>query len=147
MNDEIHVAEIGNEECDDALPEICGLFPVALPENEREAFRFYASDSGNVLLVARVGATAVGLLAGSFPVTVDFAGRIARVDSLLVHRQWRRQGIATSLLEDFRARARARGCGNLVADVPCREGREAARRFWESHHLRASDLHQFSASV
>jgi GNAT superfamily N-acetyltransferase len=147
MSDEMHVGEVQGEACEEVLPGICDLFAGQVPEKEQEGFRLYALDPGSVLLVARADTGVVGVLAGSYPVSIDFAGLVARVDSLLVHRERRRRGIATLLLEHFRRLARDRGCAHLVTDVPFREGREAARLFWESRRFRESDLRQFSSTV
>jgi ribosomal protein S18 acetylase RimI-like enzyme len=161
MEETVRVTEVSTAELDKALDGIGKLFAGELTDEVRSVLKHYASDGEHALLVARPGEAAspssdtasrsgetlAGFLSGYFPVTMDYEGRVGRIDVLLVHRDWRKRGVGRTLLDEFRNRARARGCRHLLADVPIREGREAAVSFWTAAGFHETDIRQFWAET
>jgi GNAT superfamily N-acetyltransferase len=147
METAVQVVEVSTGDLEQVWDGIGELFPVELPESVRRVLEHDASDSGYVLLVARSGNTVAGFLSGYFPVTMDYEGRVGRIDVLLVHHEWRQRGVGRALLDEFRTRARDRGCRHLVADVPIRQGQEAAPKFWTASGFHETDIHQFWAEA
>ena len=147
MSEDIRVIHASVSECECMLSGLCRLFAAEVPEHVREVFRFYAHSADYVLLIAAIDTRVVGFLAGSSPMTFDFEGRVGRIDSLLVHREWRRRGVGACLTAEFTALARGRSCRHIVADVMVAEGREAAQRFYRSRGFRESGLRQYSRPI
>jgi GNAT superfamily N-acetyltransferase len=147
MTEPVRVIELSGPELEQALDGIAHLFAGDLTDSVRGVLRHYATDDDCVFLVGHSGSVVAGFLSGYFPVTMDYEGRVGRIDVLLVHHEWRQRGVGRALLDEFRTRARARGCRHLLADVPIREGRETAKGFWTASGFHETDIHQFWAEV
>ncbi len=78
------------------------------------------------VLVARVGADVVGVLAASWQVAIHVPGQYATIQDLWVHRAWRSRSIGADLIAALVELARARGIARIEVGLP-REGFRALR--------------------
>jgi GNAT superfamily N-acetyltransferase len=99
----------------DAVRDLLAASGLTSPARERadlRRFRRIVADLGGDLYVALAAERVVGFVHLSYTRQIASAGR-ARIEALLVAPAWRRQGVASSLVDLALARARRRGCAEI----------------------------------
>ncbi len=117
-----------NEDAGVHEPQVDGSWPER--QGSEDFFRLLA-DPGSVVLVARVGAELVGMLAGytSAGSPTRPRSRSACLRSLYVDPSHRRAGVAAALVDRFVAWASAQNCTDVFVDSYA--ANEAARGLYE----------------
>lgn len=98
-----------------ALEQRCFKDHYAAHRFSRDDFTYYFGNPNSITFVASEGGRPIGYVLGI--VKQASLRHVARVYSLAVDRQYRRQGIGTKLMTKFVAEARTRGCTVIYAEV------------------------------
>ena len=107
------------------LLELGGMPPPA--DALEQTVRELTDDRGaGALLVARVGADVIGVLAASWQLAIHVPGQYATIQDLWVHPTWRSRSIGADLLDALVELACARGIARIEVGLP-REGFRALR--------------------
>jgi L-amino acid N-acyltransferase YncA len=81
------------------LPLLKLLYHGDIGPNFKNVFQEYSED-GEVLL-AKTSDRVLGILLGGYNVDADWEGRIARIDAIIVHDQYRTIGVGGKLVKSF----------------------------------------------
>ncbi len=97
------------------LPLFDSLYHGDLGPDFPRCFEDYVT--GGVVLIAEQSQRLVGLLAGSFRLDMDWEGRTATLDALVVDAAHRKGKVGTRLVRRFVSLARKRGCKAIKSRV------------------------------
>lgn len=103
-------------------------YPVCLPLFEtlyhgdigpdfKQTFESYVSNEDDVVLLAEHSNKTIGILVGSCHLDIDWEGRTAKVDALIVDESYRKKGIGKKLVQRFIAIARKKHCKAIKSRI------------------------------
>lgn len=112
------------------LPLLTLLYHGDIGTDFRHTFESYAARKDSVVLLAESCGRVVGILIGSYHIDIDWEGRTAKIDAVVVDEASRRIGIGKRLVRDFACLAQKRNCKAVKSRVNVRN--EDAQKFHES---------------
>jgi L-amino acid N-acyltransferase YncA len=74
----------------------------------KNVFKDYTREG--VILLARTGGKLLGILVGSYNLDIDWEGRVARIDAVVVNENYRMRGIGKMLVKRFIEAAQKKNC-------------------------------------
>jgi ribosomal protein S18 acetylase RimI-like enzyme len=112
------------------LPLFSLLYHGDIGANFKHTFGSFIRNDDGVVLLAEDSYKVVGILVGSYHLDIDWEGRIARIDALIVDDACRKTGIGRKLVDQIIAMAKSKNC----RAVKSRINREnvIAQKFHES---------------
>lgn len=106
---DIRTAEVGDYPA--CLPLFTLLYHGDIGPNLGRTFQEYvAKEEEGVILIAEQQHTLVGILVGSYHLDIDWEGRTARIDAIIVDEAYRMRGIARKLTQHYLALAKKKKC-------------------------------------
>ncbi|NIO37383.1 GNAT family N-acetyltransferase [Candidatus Bathyarchaeota archaeon] len=118
----IRIAEINDYTS--CLPLFETLYHGDIGPDFRQAFEDYVNREEGLILLAECPNKVIGVLVGSYHLDIDWEGKTAKVDALVVHEAHRKKGIGKKLLRHFITVSRGEHCkavksrinrGNIIA--------------------------------
>ena len=109
--------------------------------NFKRSFKEYVTKEEGVILLAEQKHTLVGILVGSYHLDIDWEGRTARIDALIVDEAHRMRGIARKLTQHFLAMAKKKECRAVKSRVNVKNVN--ARKFHESLGFSRANTHEY----
>lgn len=88
----------------------------------RKTFVSYVRDDDCIVLLAQSRREVVGILIGSYQMDIDWEGRTARIDAIVVSEKHRRTGIGRQLVNRLIKLAQKRGCKAVKSRVNRKNG-------------------------
>jgi ribosomal protein S18 acetylase RimI-like enzyme len=85
--------------------------------NFKRTFEAYVRDDACVVLIAERSSKVVGILVGSFHADMDWEGKIAKIDALIVHSDFRKTGIGRRLMLHFIKKTQRKGCKAVTSRI------------------------------
>ena len=135
----IRRAEIGDyPRC---LPLFTLLYHGDIGTGFKKTFATYIRNEDGIILLAQVRHEVVGILVGSLQMDIDWEGRTARIDAIIVGEKHRRTGIGGQLAKEFIKLAQERGCKAVKSRVNVKNG--GAQRFHESLGFGRVDTYEY----
>ena len=104
----IRTAEVGDYLA--CLPLFTLLYHGDIGPNFRRTFKEYVTKEEGVILLAEEQHTLVGILVGSYHLDIDWEGRTAKIDAIIVDEPYRMRGIARKLTQHHLALAKKKKC-------------------------------------
>jgi len=105
------------EDWEKILPLFRQLYHGDIGPNLQEVFVNLARGVGSCVLVAELKEKFVGTSIGNYCIDLDWEGKIARLQAIIVDEEYRNRGIGEALLHRFLVRAKQSGCRVVVARV------------------------------
>jgi ribosomal protein S18 acetylase RimI-like enzyme len=139
---------IRRAKCDDfslCLPLLPSLYHGDIGPDFRLTFDSYASRDGGVVLLVQHQDQVIGILIGSFQTDIDWEGKTARIDAIVVQEDCRRAGIGVQLAEGFIALAGEHGCKAIKS--PVNVSNQTARGFHESFGFARTDTYEYVLDI
>ena len=134
----IRVAEVNDySRC---LPLFRLLYHGDLGTGFKGVFEDYVT-KGGVILLAELSHNLVGILVGSYHLDIDWEGRTARIDAVIVEEASRRMGIGKRLTQYFIGMARKERCRAVKSRVNVNN--VIARKFHESQGFTNANTYEF----
>jgi ribosomal protein S18 acetylase RimI-like enzyme len=134
--------------CDDfslCLPLLTSLYHGDIGPDFRVTFDSYASGDSGVVLVVQHQDQVIGILIGSFQTDIDWEGKTARVDAIIVKENYRRAGIGARLTQSFIALATERGCKAIKS--PVNVSNQPAKGFHGSLGFARADTYEYVLDI
>lgn len=78
--------------------------------NFEEVFNEFAIGRSSSVMVAEKSGKTLGVLVGNYYLDIDFEGKVAKIQALIVEEKHRRKGIGEELVRYFMRKARQNGC-------------------------------------
>jgi ribosomal protein S18 acetylase RimI-like enzyme len=124
------------------LPLLSLLYHGDLGPNFQKVFEAYAAtEEEGVILLAEQSTKPVGILVGSYHLDIDWEGRIARIDAIIVDEPFRMRGIGKNLTSCFIAMARKKQCIAVKSRV--NQNNIVAQRFHRSLGFSRADTYEY----
>lgn len=139
-----HAQTIRKAKADDyslCLPLLTSLYHGDIGTDFKKTFETFVTDDSNVVLLAQSQGILAGILIGSYQTDIDWEGKTARIDAIIVDEKYRRTGIGKALVHDFVALAKKQKCKAVKSRVN-RKNKEA-QRFHESLGFARADTYEY----
>jgi len=99
------------------IPLLTILYHGDIGPNFKQTFESFVKNKDCTVLLAEHSNKVIGILIGSCHINIDFEGKTAKIDALIVDEAFRRKRIGRSLLFRFVTWARKRHCKALKSRV------------------------------
>lgn len=123
------VRDATSEDFDRCFPLLDQLYHGDIGSNFREVFNKLAGGQEGSVIVAEQHGKTLGILIGSYHLDIDWEGKVAKIQALIVDEKHREQGTGRTLVQRFVEKAKQAGC-HVVGSRINRENR-VARLFHE----------------
>lgn len=127
------------------LPLLTSLYHGDIGTDFKKTFESYAIEDDSMILLAQSRRGVVGILIGSCQVDIDWEGRTARIDAIVVSEKHRRSGIGKQLVSRFITLAQSQGCKAVKSRVNRKN--IVAQRFHESLGLARADTYEYALDL
>ena len=139
----IRNAEVGDySRC---LPLLTLLYHGDIGRDFKKTFTSYVRDGDGMVLLAQTRREVVGILIGSCRIDIDWEGRTARIDAIVVDEGHRRKGIGGRLARNFIKSAQRKGCKAVKSRVNTKN--EGAQGFHESLGFARADTYEYALDL
>ena len=91
------------------LPLLTALYHGDIGPDFRRTFEDFVESEYGIVLIAE-NTKVLGVLVGSYHMDIDWEGKTAKIDALIVDEPYRKQGTGTELMRYFLAEARRKDC-------------------------------------
>ena len=123
------------------LPLFSLLYHGDIGANFKHAFVSFIRNDDGVVLLAEDSYKVVGILVGSYHLDIDWEGRIARIDALIVDEACRKRGIGSKLVSQFIALAERKNCRAVKSRINRKN--VVAQRFHESLGFTKANTYEY----
>jgi GNAT superfamily N-acetyltransferase len=106
-----------------------------------QTFENYVNNEDGVVLLAEHSNKAIGILVGSYHLDIDWEGKIAKVDALIVDKAHRRKGVGKKLVQQFVAMARRKRCKAIKSRINRKN--VVAQKFHKSLGFVEADTYEY----
>jgi ribosomal protein S18 acetylase RimI-like enzyme len=127
------------------LPLLTSLYHGDIGADFEKTFACYVRDADGTVLLAQSRREVVGILVGSCQMDIDWEGRTAKIDAIIVSEKHRRRGIGGQLAKGFIKLARKRGCKAVKSRVNRKNG--GAQEFHESLGFAKADTFEYALDL
>jgi ribosomal protein S18 acetylase RimI-like enzyme len=139
----IRNAEVGDySRC---LPLLTMLYHGDIGTEFKKSFASYVRGNDGMVLLAQSRREVVGILIGSCQIDIDWEGRTARIDAIVVSEKHRRRGIGGQLAKSFIKLAQRQGCKAVKSRVNRKN--EGAQGFHESLGFARADTYEYTLDL
>lgn len=122
------------------LPLFTILYHGDIGSNFEHTFEEFVSSEDGVVLLAEHSNKVIGILVGSYHLDIDWEGKIAKIDALIVDKAYRKKGIGRKLVRYFVTMARER-CKAVKSRVNRKN--VVAQKFHESLGFTKADTYEY----
>jgi ribosomal protein S18 acetylase RimI-like enzyme len=98
------------DDFDRCLPLFKGLYHGDIGHNFKEIFDSFTRSERDCVLITEQQGKVVGILVGSYHLDIDWEGKVARIQALVVEKKHRNKGIGKKLVHHFLHKAKKEGC-------------------------------------
>jgi N-acetylglutamate synthase-like GNAT family acetyltransferase len=105
----------------------------------KNVFKAYVEEA--TVLLAEASSKPVGILMGSYGLDIDWEGRTARIDALVVDESRRMEGIGRRLVERFTVSAREQKCKAVKSRI--NKANVISQRFHEELGFSRADTYEY----
>lgn len=127
------------------LPLLTSLYHGDIGTDFRKTFESYIIGDDSLVLLAQSRAGIVGILIGSRRMDIDWEGKTAGIDAIVVSEKHRRTGIGEQLVNRFVKLAQRQGCKAVKSRVNRKNGE--AQRFHESLGFLRADTYEYALDL
>jgi GNAT superfamily N-acetyltransferase len=127
------------------LPLLTSLYHGDIGKGFRKTFESFIIGDDSMVLLAQSRAGVVGILIGSCRMDIDWEGKTARIDAVVVSEKHRRAGIGEQLVNRFIKLAQRQGCKAVKSRVNRKNGE--AQRFHESLGFSRADTYEYALDL
>ncbi len=99
------------------LPLFTSLYGGDIGQNFKPTFEEFIYNKDGIVLLAEHSNKVMGILIGSFHLDIDWEGKIAKIDALIVDRALRRRGVGRRLVRYLIAKAKKESCRAVKSRV------------------------------
>ena len=124
------------------FPLLTSLYHGDIGPEFRKVFESYASGESTVVVLAQIRSELVGILIGSYQMDIDWEGKTARIDAIIVDAKHRRTGVGKQLAHHFFTLAKEQTCKSVKSRVNTKN--RTAQEFHESLGFQRADTYEYN---
>ena len=124
------------------FPLLTSLYHGDIGKDFRKTFESCVTGDSSLVLLAQSQGDLVGILIGSYQMDIDWEGRTARIDAIIVNEKHRRTGIGKQLAHHFFTLAKGRECKAVKSRVNIKN--RTAQEFHESLGFLRADTYEYN---
>lgn len=99
------------------LPLFRTLYHGDIGPDFKQTFENFVNSEDGVIMLAERSSKVIGVLIGSYHLDIDWEGRIAKIDALIVEEAYRRKRIGKKLVQRFITMARRKKCKSIKSRI------------------------------
>jgi len=99
------------------LPLFTSLYDGDIGKNFKPTFENFINNEDGIVLLAEHSNKVIGILVGSYHLDIDWEGKIAKIDGLIVDKALRRTGVGRRLVRYLIAKAKKESCKAVKSRV------------------------------
>lgn len=137
-------ARVGTAKVNDyleCLPLFTTLYHGDIGPNFKQTFEDFVNNEDGVVLLAEYSNKVIGVLVGSFHLDIDWEGKIAKIDALIVDKARRKKGIGKKLAQHFITMARRKQCKAIKSRINRKN--IVAQKFHKSLGFTEADTYEY----
>lgn len=123
------------------LPLLTSLYHGDIGADFKNTFGSFITGDSSVVLLAQSPSGVIGILIGSYQIDIDWEGKTARIDAIVVDEKHRRTGIGKQLAHYFITLAEEQKCKAVKSRVNRKN--EQAQKFHESLGFARADTYEY----
>jgi len=127
------------------LPLLKSLYHGDIGVDFKRIFEEFVSSEDCIVLLAEHANRILGVLIGSFHLDIDWEGKIAKIDALIIDRAHRRKGIGGKLVHHFITIAKENNCKAVKSRV--NKKNTAAQKFHENMGFTRANTYEYSLDL
>jgi ribosomal protein S18 acetylase RimI-like enzyme len=135
------IRQAGAGDYNKCLPLLTLLYHGDVGPGFRPCFEDYVKSENGVVLISEKSNLVMGVLVGSHCLDIDWEGKTARIDALIVNEKYRRTGIASKLVNRFAELSRQMNCKAIKSRVNAKN--RGAQAFHERLGFKRADTHEY----
>ena len=139
----IRNAKAGDYSC--CLPLLTLLYHGDIGTDFKKTFESFVIGHDGLVLLAQSRRRVVGILVGSCQMDIDWEGKTARIDAVVVSEEHRRTGVGKQLVSRFVNLAQRQGCKAIKSRVNRKN--EGAQRFHEGLGFVRADTYEYALDL
>jgi ribosomal protein S18 acetylase RimI-like enzyme len=124
------------------LPLLTSLYHGDIGSNFKKTFESYVTGENGIVLLARYRGEVGGILIGSYQMDIDWEGKTARIDAIIVNQKNRKMGIGKKLAQSFLNMAKKQSCQAVKSRVNVNN--RLAQRFHESLGFARAETYEYT---
>lgn len=117
MQKALEIRQATPEDWEKTSPLFEQLYHGDLGPDLRKVFTILATNIEGSVLIAEQDKKTIGVLVGSYYLDLDWEGKIAKLQAIIVDRKHQNQGIGRKLLKHFLKQAKEKNCRAIIARV------------------------------
>jgi ribosomal protein S18 acetylase RimI-like enzyme len=129
------------EDYDKCLPLLTLLYHGDIGPAFRSCFEDYVRSENGVILISESSNHVRGVLIGSHCLDIDWEGKTARIDALIVGDKYRRTGLGSKLIRYFTKLSKRMNCKAIKSRVNAKN--RNAKRFHERLGFKRADTYEY----
>jgi ribosomal protein S18 acetylase RimI-like enzyme len=99
------------------LPLFKSLYHGDIGPDFKHTFEDFVNNHESIVLLAEQSNKVIGILMGSYHLDIDWEGKTAKIDAIIINENSRRTGIGKRLMNHFITEAKDRKCKAVVSRV------------------------------
>lgn len=123
------------------LPLLTSLYHGDIGADFKNAFESFATSDNSLVLLAQSNGQVVGVLIGSWQMDIDWEGKTARIDAIIVDEKHRITGIGKQLANYFVTEARGQRCKAVKSRVNRKN--KGAQKFHEKLGFARANTYEY----
>jgi ribosomal protein S18 acetylase RimI-like enzyme len=140
-NNELTIRQAIPEDWEKILPLFEQLYHGDIGPDLRNVFAILARDKENSVLIAEQNEKPVGVLAGSYHLDVDWEGKIAKLQAVIIDEKHRNRGVGKKLLCHFLTQTKENNCRTITLRV--NQKNISARLFYEKLNFSKAETDEY----
>ena len=123
------------------LPLFRTLYHGDIGPDFKQTFENFVNSEDGVIMLAEQSSKVIGILVGSYHLDIDWEGRIAKIDALIVEEAYRKKGIGKKLVQRLITMARRKKCKAIKSRINRKN--VVAQRFHNSLGFAEAETHEY----
>jgi len=124
------------------FPLLTSLYHGDIGPDFRKTFESYVIGDSSIVLLAHIRSEPVGILIGTYQMDIDWEGKTARIDAIIVSDKHKRTGIGKHLSHHFFTLAREQTCKAVKSRVNTKN--RTAQKFHESLGFERAHTYEYN---
>ena len=145
MQTPLKIRKATPKDYDKILPLFTQLYHGDIGPNLKETFTNLTKNKENTILIAEQNKKPLGTLIANNYMDLDWEGKTAKLQAIIVDQKYRNKGIGKKLLQHFQTQAKTNGCRAITARVNRKN--KNAQLFYEKLNFTQAETNEYTLEL